>query len=116
MPDKPASVEDYLAAFPDPERAILQRIRDTVHEALPGAGETISYDMPAITLGDRPVLSFAGWKQHVSIYPIPEGDEAFEADIAPYKAGRGTLKFPLGQPIPYDLIARIAVRLAERKR
>lgn len=116
MPDKPVSVDAYLAAFPDAERAILQRIRDTVHGVLPGAGEKISYDMPAITVDDRPVLSFAGWKQHVSIYPVPEGDAVFDDAIAPYKAGRGTLKFPLGQPIPYDLIAQIAVRLAERKR
>ncbi|MEV0077376.1 DUF1801 domain-containing protein [Nocardia neocaledoniensis] len=115
MAATPTSVEDYLAAQPDRARAVLERMRETIHRAVPGSGEKISYAMPAATLDGRAFMSFAGWKAHVSVYPVPDGDEAFERAVAPYVAGPGTLKFPLGEPIPYDLIAQIAVRLAERE-
>ncbi|MFE6925215.1 iron chaperone [Nocardia sp. NPDC057663] len=116
MAATPTSVDDYLAGQPEAERAVLQQIRETVHRVLPEAGEKISYAIPAVTLDGRAFMSFAGWKAHVSVYPVPDGDEAFERAIEPYKAGRGTLKFPLGEPIPYDLIAQVAVQLAERER
>ncbi|MFD4430091.1 iron chaperone [Nocardia sp. NPDC058497] len=103
MAATPTSVDDYLAGLPEAERAVLQQIRETIHRVVPEAGEKISYAIPATTLDDRAFMSFAGWKVHVSVYPIPEGDEEFERAIEPYKAGRGTLKFPLGEPIPYDL-------------
>ncbi|MFD6394433.1 iron chaperone [Nocardia sp. NPDC055029] len=116
MAATPTSVDDYLAGLPEAERAVLQQIRETIHRVVPEAGEKISYAIPAATLDGRAFMSFAGWKVHVSVYPIPEGDEEFERAIEPYTAGRGTLKFPLGEPIPYDLIAQVAVRLAERER
>ena len=60
-------------------------------------------------------MYFAGWKHHVAVYPIPSADEAFERELAPYRAAKGTLKFPLKQPIPFDLIERVAVLLAEQR-
>ncbi|MFC6013357.1 iron chaperone [Nocardia lasii] len=116
MAEKPASVDAYLAAQPAAERAVLHRIRETIQHAVPDTGEKISYAIPAATLDGRVFIYFAGWKAHVSVYPVPEGDAAFTAAIEPYNTGKGTLKFPLGEPIPYDLIAQVAVRLAERAR
>ncbi|TCJ93509.1 iron chaperone [Nocardia alba] len=114
MTEKPDSVDAYLAAQPPAARAVLQRIRETIHRAVPDTGEKISYAIPAATIGGRVFIFFAGWKAHVSVYPVPDGDEALEKAIEPYNAGRGTLRFPLGEPIPDDLIAQIAVRLAEQ--
>lgn len=114
MTEKPTSVDAYLAGQPAAERAVLQRIRETIHRAVPGTGEKISYAIPAATIDGRVFIFFAGWKAHVSVYPVPDGDEAFDQAIAPYNTGKGTLKFPLGETIPYDLIAQVAVRLAER--
>jgi len=78
-------------------------------------GETISYGIPTIMLGGRPLLYFAGWKRHISLYPAPAGDEALERRLGPYRAEKSTLKFPLSQPVPYDLVAQVA-RLSLRRR
>ena len=101
------SVEEYIGSFPAGVQAIL--------DAVPGAGETISYHIPTITLGGRPLLYFAGWKRHISLYPAPAGDEALERRLGPDRAAKSTLKFPLSQPVPYDLIAQVA-RLSQRRR
>jgi uncharacterized protein YdhG (YjbR/CyaY superfamily) len=103
-----ATVDDYIASFPPETRTILENVRRAMRKAAPGTEETISYDIPTFTLDGRYVIYFAGWKQHISIYPIPEGDEALARDIAPYRHGKGTLRFPLKEPIPYELIERLA--------
>lgn len=105
------SVDDYLASFPDETREVLDGIRRTLHDAVPGAGEKISYQIPTLTVDGKSVVHFAGWAKHASVYPLPEGDDAFAADLAPYRSGPGTAKFPLNRPIPYDLIGRIATFL-----
>lgn len=102
------SVEEYIGSFPADVQAILQRVRRAILDAVPGAGETISYQIPTITLGGRPLLYFAGWKRHISVYPAPAGDEALERRLGPYRSAKSTLKFPLSQPVPYDLIAQVA--------
>jgi uncharacterized protein YdhG (YjbR/CyaY superfamily) len=107
------SVDDYIASFPPDVQDVLQEVRRTIHAAVPGAGEKISYDIPTITLEGRSVVYFAGWKRHVSVYPVPAGDEAYEALVAPHRSGAGTAKFPLNKPIPHDVIAAIASRLAQ---
>lgn len=109
------TVEDYLAGFPGDVREVLEKVRAALHEAVPGASETISYDVPALQLAGHSVVYFAGWKKHVSVYPVPDGDAGFEAAIAPYRAGKGTLKFLLDKPIPYELIGAVAARLAEQR-
>lgn len=113
MAEQFSSVDQYVDSFPGDVRSILQEVRRTIHEAVPGAGEKISYHIPAITLDDQPLLHFSGWKKHISVYPIPEADSALDQALEPYKAGKGTLKFPLDKPIPYDLIGRIARRFVE---
>ncbi|MGW7685573.1 iron chaperone [Kribbella sp. NPDC054772] len=73
----------------------------------PGAGEKISYQIPTITLDGTALVHFSGWKSHIALYPIPPADEPLTAALEPYRSGKGTLKFPLTQPIPYALITRI---------
>jgi uncharacterized protein YdhG (YjbR/CyaY superfamily) len=102
------SVDDYIAEFPAGVQEVLQQVRQTILAAVPNAGEVISYQIPAVTMNDKPLLYFSGWKHHISVYPIPAGDEALTTDLAPYRSGKGTLKFPLDKPIPYDVISRLA--------
>lgn len=108
------TVDDYIASFPTATQRALQDVRRAMHSAVPGAGETISYDIPTLTLGGRSVVYFAGWKRHVSVYPVPEGDADYEAAVAPYRSGASTARFPLSEPVPYDLVAEIATLLASR--
>jgi uncharacterized protein YdhG (YjbR/CyaY superfamily) len=103
------SVDEYLAAQPEGMQAILQRVRNTIRKAMPGAEEVISYQIPAYKLDGRPVLYFAGWKQHYSLYPASDHlVEALKDGLAPYKVKKGTIRFPLAQPVPVNLIERIA--------
>lgn len=106
--EAPASVDEYIAEFPEGTREVLERLRAAIAGAVPDAGEVISYKIPTITSGGSLVLHFAGWARHVSVYPAGSGDAALDEELAPYRAGRGTLKFPLGKPVPYDLIGRLA--------
>ena len=110
-----ATVDEYIGSFPDDVRVILEEIRRRIRAAVPEAAETISYQIPTFTLDGSAFVYFAGWKHHVAVYPIPSGDEAFEGELAPYRAAKGTLKFPLKQPIPFDLIERVAGLLAAQR-
>jgi uncharacterized protein YdhG (YjbR/CyaY superfamily) len=105
---KSGSVEEYIGSFPAEVQPILEQVRRAIMDAVPGTGETISYGIPTITLGGRPLLYFAGWKRHISLYPAPSGDEALERRLGPYRSAKSTLKFPLSRPVPYDLVAQVA--------
>ena len=108
------SVDEYIATHPEDVQAILQRVRSTIRKAVPGAEEVISYQIPTYKLPAGPVLSFAGWKQHYSLYPASDHlVAAFKDDLAPYKVNKGTIRFPLSQPVPVKLIERIAKFLAK---
>jgi uncharacterized protein YdhG (YjbR/CyaY superfamily) len=109
-----ATIDDYIMSFPPAVQDVLQQVRSTMHAAAPGAHEKISYNMPTLTLHGRSVVYFAGWKRHVSVYPIPDGDEDYESELAPYRSGASTAKFVLGKPIPFDLIARITQLLVQQ--
>jgi uncharacterized protein YdhG (YjbR/CyaY superfamily) len=115
MTDKFATVDEYIGSFPADVQKVLQKIRKTIHKAVPKAEEKISYQIPAFNLEGRYLVYFAGWKSHVSVYPLPEADDEFERELAPYRSGKGTVKFPLNQPIPYDLIGRLAGLLAQQR-
>lgn len=108
-------VDDYIRRFPDRAQGVLQVIRGRIHSAVPGGGETISYDMPTVTFNGRSLVHFAGWKQHVSLYPAPDGDPDFERDIAPYRSGKSTVKFSYDRPIPVGLIERLVTLLLEQR-
>jgi uncharacterized protein YdhG (YjbR/CyaY superfamily) len=111
MAEKFSTVEDYLDSL-DPEvRRVLEEVRATLHEAVPEGHDAITYNMPTLMIGDRSIVHYAGWKKHVSLYPSPD-DADLARELGPYVAGRGTLKFPLDQPVPHDLVARVAQRLS----
>jgi uncharacterized protein YdhG (YjbR/CyaY superfamily) len=103
------SVDEYIAAQPDPARRVLSRVRNSIRKAAPKAEEMISYKMPAYKLhGDR-MLYFAGWKRHYSLYPATKRlIEALKEDLAPYEVSKSTVRFPIDEPIPVKLIERIA--------
>jgi uncharacterized protein YdhG (YjbR/CyaY superfamily) len=103
------SVDEYIASQPAAVQGILGRVRSTIREALPGAEEVISYQIPAYKLRGGRVLYFAGWKQHYSLYPAGERlVAAFRDELASYEVNKGTIRFPLSQPVPVKLIGRIA--------
>jgi len=108
------SVDEYITTHPEDVQAILQRVRSTIRKAVPGAEEVISYQIPTYKLHGGYVVYFAGWKQHYSLYPATDHlVSALENDLAPYKVNKGTIRFPLSQPVPVKLIERIAKFLAK---
>ena len=105
----PRTIDEYIAAFPTDVQAILQKIRATLRRAAPGAHEAISYQIPTFKL-KRNLVHFAAYKKHIGFYPPVRGDARLVRAVSPYAGPKGNLRFPLDQPIPYDLIERI-VRL-----
>ena len=101
------SVDEYIAA--QPGRKALRQVRSTIRKALPKAEEVISYNIPAYKLHDERVIYFAGWKEHFSLYPAGARlAAAFKKELAPYELRKGTIRFPLSEPVPIKLISRIA--------
>lgn len=115
MADTFATIDDYISSFPEDVQIILEGVRRTIRKAAPGAGETISYQIPTLTLNGRDLVYFAAWKHHIGLYPIPTADEALEQELAPYRATKATLRFPLRSPIPYDLIERLVALLVSSR-
>ena len=104
---KPTDIDGYIAGFPNNIQKVLQQVRTAIKKAAPGAEETISYAIPAFTYKGRILVYFAGFKNHISLYPAPRGNEAFKKDLSFYKGGKGTVQFPLDKPIPLSLITKI---------
>lgn len=103
------SVDEYIASQPEAVQRILKRVRSTIRQAVPGAEEVISYKIPTYKLHGRPVLYFAGWSQHYSLYPSTDHlVAAFKDELAPYEVSKGTIRFPLSEPVPVKLIEGIA--------
>jgi len=103
------SVDEYIASQPEAVQGVLERVRGAIRKAVPSAEEVISYQMPTYKLRGGPVLYFAGWKQHYSLYPATgRVVAAFKNDLALYEVSKGTLRFPLSEPVPVKLIERIA--------
>ncbi len=101
------SLDEYIAACPPESQAYLKQIRKLIRTLVPDAKEKISYQMAAFERNGRNLIHFAGWKKHVSLYPVPAGSEAFERQVAKYAGGKGTLKFSLDEPLPLKLIERV---------
>ena len=108
-----ASIDDYLATVSPDVRSILEEIRKIIKRTVPAAEETISYQMPAFRLG-RTFIYFAAFKKHIGIYPPVEGDDELTEALLPYRGEKGNLKFPLDQPMPYDLIGRVVEALSQQ--
>lgn len=101
------SIDEYIAACPPDSQDYLRQIRKLIHTLVPDAKERISYQIAAFERNGKNIIHFAGWKKHVSLYPVPAGSEAFKRQIAKYVDGKGTLKFPLDEPLPIKLIERV---------
>jgi uncharacterized protein YdhG (YjbR/CyaY superfamily) len=111
------TVAAYLAKQPEDARKILRKVRAAIRKALPGAEETISYQIPSYKLDGAYVVYFAGWKQHYAVYPVSAAVRAALADeLAPYAMSKGTVRFPYSEPVPVRLIDRVARLLAKEAR
>jgi uncharacterized protein YdhG (YjbR/CyaY superfamily) len=103
------SVSEYIAAQPKAAQAALRRVREAIRKAVPSAEESISYQIPAYRLAGEVMIYFAGWKAHYSLYPTTAPlVEAFGDALSGYEMSKGTIRFPLDEPVPVRLIARIA--------
>ncbi|HEX8821759.1 MAG TPA: DUF1801 domain-containing protein [Archangium sp.] len=110
-----ATIDDYIASFPEDVQAILGKVRQSIRNVLPAADEKIKYGMPALMIDGRHAVYFAAWKRHIGLYPIYRSDDPIEEELAPYRDAKDTVKFPLDKPIPYDLIERIVAVLVKRR-
>lgn len=115
MASAPTTIDAYLADFPSEARRLLDELRALVHATAPGVAERISYGIPRFDWRGKYVVYMAGWRKHVGLYPIQSPvAETLEAELAPFRHGKATLRFPLGQPLPAELIRRIVtLRVAE---
>lgn len=100
-------IDQYILQLPEETRNILNKIRALIKEYAPDAIESIAYGMPAYKLNKKPLVYFAAYKTHIGFYATPSGHEAFKEELSKYKQGKGSVQFPLDQPIPYDLIMRM---------
>ena len=100
------SIDEYIATFPTEIQKILEEMRATIKAAAPEAEEKISYQMPTFTLKGN-LVHFAAFKNHIGFYPVPTGIEKFKKELSVYQGSKGSVQFPLDQPIPYNLISKI---------
>jgi len=108
------TIDEYITEFPAETQVVLREMRALIRASAPDATETISYAIPTFDLNGRHLVHFAGYERHIGFYPIPSGIEAFKDEFKPYKQGKGSIQFPLGQPLPKDLIRRVVeFRVAE---
>ena len=102
----PKDIGKYIAGFPLDVQGILKKIRVTIREAAPDAEETMSYQIPTFVLEGN-LVHFAAFKKHIGFYPTPTGTEKFQKELSVYKGAKGSVRFPLDKPIPFDLISKI---------
>ena len=114
MPDQPETIDEYIADCPAEVQPALRDLKEAIRRAAPDAEESISYKMPTFKLNRRALVYFAAWKSHIGLYPVPSLDQDLEKEIGPFRAAKDTLRFPLGEPIPYPLVERVVAELASR--
>lgn len=100
------TIDEYINMFPEGVRTILNELRQTIRDAAPDAEETINYQIPTFTLNGN-LVHFAAFENHIGFYPTPSGMEAFKEELSSYKRAKGSVQFPIGQPLPLPLIRRI---------
>ena len=103
------TIDEYIESFPENVQGILEKLRDTIRKTAPGAAESISYQMPTFKLDRKRLVYFSAWKNHIGFYSIPVGDAAFRKELSPYSGEKGSLRFPMDKPIPYDLVKKIVM-------
>ncbi len=99
-------IDTYISSFPDEVQIILEEIRTTIRQAAPDAVETIKYAMPTFVLNGN-LVHFAAFKNHIGFYPVPSGIEAFKKELSVYKGAKGSVQFPINEPMPHGLISKI---------
>jgi len=104
---KSANIDEYIAGFPKETQKALEQIRTTIKKIAPTAEEKISYAIPTFTLNNTYLIYFAAYKTHIGLYPAPVAVEAFEKAFIKYKTGKGSVQFPLDEPMPLSLITKI---------
>ena len=109
------TIDEYIGSFPPDVQPSLEQVRETIRAVLPDADEAIGYGMPAFRLDGRALVYFGGWQHHVGVYPLPDVEGDDEQRLAPYLAGKGTARFPLDEPLPLDLIARLVELLRTQR-
>jgi uncharacterized protein YdhG (YjbR/CyaY superfamily) len=109
------TVDEYVEALPEDVRPIMEKIRATIRDVVPGVGETISYAMPTFTLDGLPLVHVAAWKKHIGIYPLPALDGALADEVAPYRGAKDAMHLPLREPVPYLLVGRVVAVLVEHR-
>ena len=100
-------VDNYIKTFPKEIQILLNQMRNTIKKNAPQAEESIAYNMPAYKTNGRPLVYFAGFKNHIGFYATPTGHKMFARELSEYKQGKGSVQFPINKPLPLDLIARI---------
>jgi len=103
---QPTNIDEYIAGFPKDIQKMLEEVRATIKKAAPKAEEAIKYAIPTFTLNGN-LVHFAAFKNHIGLYPTPSGIEAFKKDLAKYEGTKGSIHFPLDQPLPLPLITKI---------
>jgi uncharacterized protein YdhG (YjbR/CyaY superfamily) len=103
------TMDTYIATFPKEVQSILEKIRQTIRKAAPDAVEAISYQIPTYKLNGKNLVHFAAWKEHIGFYATPSGNAAFKKELSKYKVAKGSIQFPLEEPIPYDLVKKIVM-------
>lgn len=100
------NINEYISEFPEEIKALLEQMRETIQQAAPGAKEAIKYGLPTFVLNGN-LVHFAAFKNHIGFYPAPSGIDAFIEELAAYRTGKGTIQFPINQPIPFNLIKKV---------
>jgi uncharacterized protein YdhG (YjbR/CyaY superfamily) len=101
------TMDAYIASFPKEVQGVLEKIRQTIRKAAPGAVEAICYQIPTLKLNGSNLVHFAAWKDHIGFYATPSGNVAFKKELARYKVTKGSIQFPLDEPIPYELVTKM---------
>lgn len=108
------AIDDYVAGFSPDVQALLQQMRSIIHEAAPAATETISYGIPTFDLNGKHLVHFAAFTRHIGLYPMPSGMERFAEEFKRYKHGKGSVRFPITEPLPVELVREVVeFRIAE---
>jgi uncharacterized protein YdhG (YjbR/CyaY superfamily) len=102
------TIDEYIATFPRNVRDILEELRRIIRESAPKSEETISYGIPTFDLDGKHLVHFAAYKNHIGFYPTSSGIAQFKNELSRYALSRGTVRFPINEPIPFDLIRKIA--------
>jgi uncharacterized protein YdhG (YjbR/CyaY superfamily) len=109
MNKKPTTVDEYIKSFPRSTQVLLKQVRDAIKENAPEAEELIAYGMPGYKLNKKPLVYFAGYEKHIGFYATPNGHEKFAKELSKYKQGKGSVQFPIEEPMPLVLIKKIVL-------